>query len=88
MIYLYKDPKGENILEKPTSQFHSALESTPKQQQQSVISFSTITSGDKNDKDKDKKELIEILRNRDKTIQEKERIIMDLRSALNGSSVD
>ena len=82
MIYLYKDPKGDKIFGKTsTSQATSKINTTrttaltgDQQQQQSSLPLSTLSSDDV-----EKEELRE-------TIQEKDRIITDLRGALDAAT--
>ena len=90
MIYLYKDPKGDKIFEITTTKFNtqvsSALNNTFRQQQnqQNPTSSSTTPSDDR-----EKEELKEIIRQMEKTIRKKDRIIVEQQSALDAySSVD
>ena len=84
MIYLYKDPKGDKIFEITSTKFNtqvsSALNNTFKQQQnhQNPTSPSTTPSDDR--------ELKEIIHQMEKTIYEKDRIIMEQQRALEASS--
>ena len=84
MIYLYNDPKGESVLK--SSQAHSHVNSvlgstSKKQEKQTSLPLSTLSDT----ADTEKEELRETLRLREETIQEKDKIILELQNALNAA---
>lgn len=81
MIYLHNDPKGESVLKSSHANSHvnSVLGSTTKKQErQNSLPLATLTVT----ADTEKEELRETLRLKEETIQEKEKIILELQNAL------